>query len=117
MYKRKRNKIVVIAVIIFLIWLILGIILYNMPTTPNDKLQKIGYSQLEADEITKRLSDKNINLLLKRKYSKKVVKIISDSNFKEKYFFTYLQNTFLINRKYNYFTIFIFLLVLKIMCL
>jgi len=100
--KRKlkiKNLLIFIAIIIFLIFLLL--IIFNKN---NSKLESIGYSKLEIEELEK-LSNDELNIIYKYNYNSNLIYIITSENYNKEKLDLYISYT-LKNSDIDYLKIF-----------
>ena len=99
---KRRIKIKPILILIFIIFLIFSII-YLLTNNDKNKLKHIGYNIIEANEILK-LSETEINKILKYDYNKNLIYIIQSDKYKKEKLDLYLEYT--TDNNLNYLDIF-----------
>lgn len=99
---KRRLKIKPILILIVSIILIFSII-YLLTNTDKNKLKHIGYNIIEANEILK-LSENEINKILKYDYNKNLIYIIQSDSYNKEKLDLYLKYT--TNNKLNYLDVF-----------
>ena len=103
MKKKKKIKIkkLFIFIIILIIIIFLLLIIFNKD---NNKLENIGYSKLEIEELNK-LSNEELNTIYKYNYNKNLIYIISSENYNKNKLELYINYT-LNNNDIDYLKIF-----------
>jgi len=86
----KKKKIITITLITIILFILIGFILYFYTSNEKIKLKQLGYNNLETNEILK-LSDKEINKILKYKYNENYIYIIKSNDYKSKKLDLYLK--------------------------
>ena len=86
--KLKIKNIIILCIVIVLIILLISILFHK----PNNNLEKLGYSQLEIKEIEK-LSDKELNIVLKYDYNNNLIYIIKSDNYESSKLNLYMKYT------------------------
>ena len=86
--KLKLKNLIIFSMILLLLILILLIIFHK----PNNKLEELGYNQLEITEIEK-LSDEELNTILKYNYNSNLIYVIKSENYKSDLLDLYLKYT------------------------
>ena len=102
MKKRKlkfKNILILVAIIIIIVFVLL--VLFNKN---NNKLENIGYSNLEIEELEK-LSDEELNIIYKYNYNSNLIYIVTSENYNKDKLDLYLNYT-LKNSDIDYLKIF-----------
>ena len=99
--ENKKIKNILVVLVLFIIIIFVLLILFNKN---NNKLETIGYNNLEIKELEK-LSDKELNIIYKYDYNSNLVYIITSENYNSKKLELYLKYT-LENNKIDYLKIF-----------
>ena len=76
----KKKNIIVIILILFILIVSIGFILYFSNNKDSIKLKKLGYNNLEVNEILK-LSDNEVNVIINNDYNKNLMFVLSSESY------------------------------------
>ena len=86
----KKKHVILIITISIILFTLTGLILYFYTSDNKIKLKTIGYSNLETNEILK-LTDEEINKILKYDYNKDLIYIVKSNDYNSKKIDLYLK--------------------------